>query len=219
MLFLFILGLTLVSCNNDEDGIDETLPRVMENLPSAVNVKSTSAYIPVGEKVHVELRVGFDGNLILPTTYGVKCYFLNGEDGFQVDGLEPSRTYYYTMVYYKGKDDVVYSKQTKSFTTQDVSIDFIELGEGNKLRVKVRGVEKWDIPSGLHVEFYSADGNGDFSNLSLRTRFLGDGIWEDDCWWPSEGDRWKAVVKCDSGRAVAETPVITFVNGEWKVEM
>ena len=219
MLFLFILGLTLVSCNNDEDGIDETLPRVMENLPSAENVKSTSAYIPVGEKVHVELRVGFDENLILPITYGVKCYFLNGEDGFLVDGLEPSRTYYYTMVYYKGKDDVVYSKQTKSFTTQGVSIDFIEPGEGNKLRVKVRGVEESDVPSGLHVEFYLADENGDFSNLSLRTRSLGNGIWEDDCWWPSEGERWKAVVKCDGGRVVAETPVVTFVNGGWKVDI
>ena len=219
MLFLFILGQTLVSCNNDEDGIDDPLPRVMEYLPSAENVKSTSAYIPVGEKVHVELRVGFDENLFLPITYGVKCYFLNGEDGFLVDGLEPSRTYYYTMVYYKGKDDVVYSKQTKSFTTQGVSAEFIQPGEGNKLRVKVRGVEESDVPSGLHVEFYLADENGDFSNLSLRTRSLGNGIWEDDCWWPSEGERWKAVVKCDGGRVVAETPVVTFVNGGWKVDI
>ena len=219
MLFLLILGQTLVSCKDDEDGIDETLPRVIENLPSAENVRSTSAYIPVNEKAHLELRLGFDENLLHPTVYGVTCYFLNGEDGFHVDYLEPSRIYYYTMVYYKGKDDVVYSKQTKSFTTQGVSIDFIEPGEGNKLRVKVRGVEESDVPSGLHVEFYLADENGDFSNLSLRTRSLGNGIWEDDCWWPSEGERWKAVVKCDGGRVVAETPVVTFVNGGWKVDI
>ena len=217
MLFLLILGQTLVSCKDDEDGIDETLPWVIENLPSAENVRSTSAYIPVNEKAHLELRLGFDENLLHPTVYGVTCYFLNGEDGFHVDYLEPSRIYYYTMVYYKGKDDVIYSKQTKSFTTQDVSVNFIEPFEGNKLRVKVRGVEESDVPSGLHVEFYRANENGEFSNLSLRTTSLGDAIWENECWWPSEGDRWKAVVKCNSVRVVAETPVITFVNGKWEV--
>ena len=112
MLFLLILGQTLVSCKDDEDGIDETLPRVIENLPSAENVRSTSAYIPVNEKAHLELRLGFDENLLHPTVYGVTCYFLNGEDGFHVDYLEPSRIYYYTMVYYKGLNGVIGGKFT-----------------------------------------------------------------------------------------------------------
>ncbi|MBR6981744.1 MAG: hypothetical protein IKH88_18200 [Prevotella sp.] len=70
-----------------------------------------------------------------------------------------------------------------------------------------------------HFGIIDIDGNRMTIVNLLTNQPSSDGIWEDDCWWPSGGDRWKAVVKCDSGRAVAETPVITFVNGEWKVEM
>ena len=221
MLFLLILGQTLVSCKDDEDGIDETLPRVIENLPNAENVKSTTAFIPFDEKRTVGVVYGFDENIIHPTdhmVYVVYCNYLDGEDGVHLKGLEPSRTYYYTTVYYNGKEEI-YSKQIKTFTTQGVKIEFIGQGESNKLRFKTYAAEEWDEVLDLSVALHGVNEQGVVGGLfTIGTNYIGDGVWELDFFIrPVEGDRWKAVIKCYNGREVAETPVYTFVNGEWKV--
>ena len=218
MPFLFLCGLTLVSCKDDNE-FEKTLPRFIEALPSAENVMSTSAYIPVNEKGNIELRLSYDGKIFTyPTDYTISySNFLDGKDGFELKGLQPSRTYYYTMVYHISKNKEVYSKQIKSFTTQGVSIEFIGQGESNKLRLKIHDADEEDADSHvLNVVFYGVNSNGEIESVFTHTTHIGNGIWEQDYWRPAEGDRWKAVVKC-SLRDVAETPVYTFVNGEWKV--
>lgn len=222
IFFLFLCSIALVSCKDDDNEIEETLPRVIEELPSAENVKSTSAYIPVNENAHVELRVGFDEkNVINPTEYMIMSLFLNREAGFELKGLEPSRTYYYTMVYHKSNKylEEVFSKQVKSFTTQGVSIEFIGQGERNSLRVKIHAADEEDADSySLHVTFYSVNGNGEVEGVFNKTNHIGGGIWEQEYFRPFEGDSWKAAVISNSGSAVAETPIYTFVNGEWKAK-
>ena len=42
-----IISLTFLSCGDDDKDIEDPMPKLVENLPSAESVKSTSAYIPV----------------------------------------------------------------------------------------------------------------------------------------------------------------------------
>ena len=220
MLFVIFLGLTFVSCKDDQDGSDEPLPRAIENLPSAENVQSTTAFIPIDERRPIGVVYGFDENLIHPTEHMVAmvhCDFLDGEDGFHLTCLEPSRTYYYTTVYYKDKKEI-YSKQVKSFTTQGVKIEFIGQGESNKLRFKTYAAEDWDDVLDLSVAFYGVNEQGVVDGFFTGTNYIGDGIWEQNYFRPTEGDRWKATIKCYYGREVAETPIYTFVNGKWEAE-
>ena len=215
-----ITSLTFLSCGNDEKDIEEPLPKLVENLPSAENIKSTSAYIPVYDKGMIELRWGGDKQL---TTYQGQYYttsLMKDSCGFRLTGLEPNYTYYYTMVYHKGEESII-SKQVKSFTTKGVSIAFIEPGtvsmgnwERNVLRVKTSGVEESDVPYNLHVVFYCTRDGSDGRSISTQTTYLGDGIWQDDS-WPSEGEHYQAVIKCwGDGRTVAETPFITLKDGQ-----
>ena len=223
ILFLFLLGLTLVSCKDDDEN-EVTLPQVLEDLPSAENIKSTSAYIPVNisanERGRLELLVGVDENLKNPSGLMYRSYYLDWggeEEGYELKALDPSCTYYYTMVFHKGNKgtDEVYAKQIKTFTTQGANIEFIGQGESNSLRVKAYGVEEEDADY-LHVTFYAFDKYSGAKSFMVGPNYMGNGIWEQEAFRPSEGERWQAVAKGYSGRVVAETPIYTFVNGEWK---
>jgi len=215
-----ITSLTLLSCGSDEKYIEEPLPKLVENLPSAEHVKSTSAYIPVYDEGQIELRWGGDEQVVSHAGPYISTYLMKDSCGFRLTGLEPNCTYYYTMVYHKGKESI-FSKQVKSFTTKSVSIAFIEPGtvsmgnwERNVLRVKTTGVEEDDVPYNLHVMFYCTRDGSDGRSISTQTTYLGDGIWQDDS-WPSEGEHYQAVIKCwGDGRTVAETPFITLKNGQ-----
>lgn len=222
MPILFVLGLVITSCGDDGESVDETLPRVLGNIPSAVDVKSTTAYVPVSEiptNGNLELRVCCDGDPRASEKYWFYCYTLDG-DGFSVKGLEPSRTYYYTIAFYKGGKGVnmVCSDQVKSFTTQGVSIEFIGQGESNRLRLKTTAVEDWDDVTGLHVHLYGINDDGEIKGVNYDTQYLGDGIWEANYFIPFEGDRWKAVIVGSENHIFAETPIHTFVNGKWQAE-
>ena len=213
-----IISLTFLSCRDDDKDIEDPMPKLVENLPSAESVKSTSAYIPVYDEGLIELRWGGNEQLNPYAGQYLSTYLTTDSCGFLVTGLEPDCTYYYTMVYHKG-DESICSKQIKSFTTKSVSIAFIEPGTismGNwdrkVLRVKTSGVEERDVPYNLHVVFYCIRDGNDGRSVSAQTTYLGDGIWQDDG-WPNEKEHWQAVIKCSGGRIVAETPFITLSNG------
>ena len=213
-----IASLTFLSCGDDDKDTEEPLPKLVENLPSAESVKSTSAFIPVYDDGLIELRWGGDEQLDSYAGQYLSTY-ITEDGGFLLTGLEPDYTYYYTMVYHKG-DESIYSKQIKSFTTKSVSIAFIEpatISMGNwerkALRVKTTGVEERDVPYNLNVVFYCTRDGNEGRSISTQTTYLGDGIWQDDG-WPNEGEHWQAVIQCwGGGRTVAETPFVTLSNG------
>lgn len=45
---LALLSLTFVSCGDDDEDIEAT-PEFIENLPSAENIKATTAFIPINK--------------------------------------------------------------------------------------------------------------------------------------------------------------------------
>lgn len=214
-----ISSLTLLSCGDDDKDIEDPLPKLVENLPSAESVKSTSAYIPVYDEGLIELRWGGNEQLNPYTFQNLSTHLTTDSCGFLLTHLEPDYTYYYTMIYHKGKESIC-SKQIKSFTTKSVSIAFIEpatisMGKWERkvLRVKTSGVEEWDVPYNLNVVFYCTRDGSDGRSISTQTTYLGDGIWQDDG-WPLEGEHWQAAIQCWGGRrTVAETPFVTLSNG------
>lgn len=223
ILFLILLGQTFVSCKDDEneDEYEDALIQAIDNLPSMQDIKSTTAFLPFDKKYryrHIELEVNIEDKFIM-SSYMILCYTMSEEeDGFRVFGLEPSRTYYYTLRYNK-KNTGIYSKQTKSFTTSGVNIEFIGRGENNKLLVKVHDLEEMDATLhtvGVAYQYFNKEGKEISKGGS---HYIGDFIWElSPSLVPSEGDYWKAFAKCSQDRVVAETPIITYVDGEWKAE-
>lgn len=212
-----ISSLTFLSCGGDDNDIEKNMPKLVENLPSAENVKSTSAYIPVYDKGSIELVWGGNEQFNLELVFYNYTYLPMDSCGFLLTGLEPDSTYYYTMVYHYGYESI-WSKQVKSFTTKGVSIEFIEPAiisgkyERKLLRVKTHGVEEWDVPYNLNVYFYWTQDGSDGCAISYPT-YLGDGIWQLDR-WPSEGEHWQAVIQNWGGyRTVAKTPIVTLSNG------
>jgi hypothetical protein len=210
-----ISSLTFLSCGDKDD----PLPKFVENLPSAERVKSTSAYIPVYDKGTIELRYGRNENLDTCWVEYYSAYLPKDSCGWLITCLEPDLTYYYTMIYHQGNERIL-SKQTGSFTTKGVSIEFIEpttisMGyeERKVLRVKTHGVEKWDVPANLQVIICCKRDGYDYPSYYGLATNVGDGIWQGE-WRPSEGEHFQALIKCRrSERTVAETPIFTFSNG------
>lgn len=213
-----ISSLTFLSCGGDDNDIENPMPKLVENLPSAENVKSTSAYIPVYDKGSIELVLGGNEQFNLEGVLYYHSFLPMDSCGFLLTGLEPDSTYYYTMVYHYGYESI-WSKQVKSFTTKGVSIEFIDptiISMGNwerkALRVKTHGVEEWDVPYNLNVIVYWTQDGSAGRSISYPT-YLGDGIWQLDS-WPSEGEHCQAVIQCWGGyRTVAKTPIVTLSNG------
>ena len=180
---LALLSLTFVSCGDDDEDIEAT-PEFIENLPSAENIKATTAFIPINTsdiKGDVFIYYGIEKYISeLPGMTGTIIFAIaqlkHGESGIFIRGLKPEHTYYYKIVYYPyNSKDPVFSKQYKSFTTtNDVSIQFTEpatIPMGNwsdyALRFKTSGIEEWDVPSNLQVALYSAFYNEDSDNISI----------------------------------------------------
>ena len=216
ILFLILLGQTFVSCKDDEneDEYEDALIQAIDNLPSMQDIKSTTAFLPFDKKYryrNIELEVNIEDKFIM-SSYMILCYTMSEEeDGFRVFGLEPSRTYYYTLLYNKkntGIYKVLYFK----------NIEFIGRGENNKLLVKVHDLEEMDatLTVGVAYQYFNKEGKEISKGGS---HYIGDFIWElSPSQVPSEGDYWKAFAKCSQDRVVAETPIITYVDGEWKAE-
>lgn len=74
-----IISLTFLSCGDDDKDIEDPMPKLVENLPSAESVKSTSAYIPVYDEGLIELRWGGSEQLN-PYAGAISFYIFN--DGF-----------------------------------------------------------------------------------------------------------------------------------------
>ena len=221
ILFLILLGQTFVSCKDDENEFEDELIQAIDNLPSMQDIKSTTAFLPFDKKYrhhNIELQVNIEDKFIM-SSYMILCYTMSEEeDGFRVSGLEPSRTYYYTLLYNKINTGI-YSKQTKSFTTSGVNIEFIGRGESNKLLLKVHDLEEMDADLhtvGVAYQYFNKEGEEISKGGS---HYIGDYIWElNPSLGPSVGDHWKAFAKCSQDRVVAETPMITYIDGEWKAE-
>lgn len=132
---LALLSLTFVSCGDDDEDIEAT-PEFIENLPSAENIKATTAFIPINTsdiKGDVFIYYGIEKYISeLPGMTGTVIFAIaqlkHGESGILITDLKPEHTYYYKIVYYPyNSKDPVFSKQYKSFTTtNDVSIQFTE---------------------------------------------------------------------------------------------
>lgn len=122
---LALLSLTFVSCGDDDEDIEAT-PEFIENLPSAENIKATTAFIPIntsdikgdvfiyyGIEKYISELPGMTGTVILAI-----AQLKHGESGILITDLKPEHTYYYKIVYYPyNSKDPVFSKQYKSFTT------------------------------------------------------------------------------------------------------
>lgn len=218
-----LLSLTFISCGDDDEDIKAPLPDFIEHLPSAENIKATTAFIPVNASLPegtVELYWGStetglrDGHV--STNLDKKL------NGFQLSWLEPDQTYYYTIAYYPPySNEPVYSKEIKSFKTKGVGIQFTDLAitsEGNRpeyaLRIKVTGLEETDALSNMYVSLYSAytDNSGYITHGICSLRYLGDAVWEYEA--IDEYDSYLAVIKNQEGRIFAKTPVVKFVDGK-----
>ena len=184
-----LLNLTFISCGDDDEDIKAPLPDFIEHLPSAENIKATTAFIPVNASLPegtVELYWG-------STETGLRDGYVSTNldrklNGFQLSWLEPDQTYYYTIAYYPPySNEPVYSKEIKSFKTKGVGIQFTDLAitsEGNRpeyaLRIKVTGLEETDALSNMYVSLYSAytDNSGYITHGICSLRYLGDAVWE-----------------------------------------
>ena len=220
-----LLSLTFISCGDDDEEIEDIQPAFIEHLPSAENIKATTAFIPVNTS---DFKGGVAGVHWGTKETGLRddAYVFSGRDwdpnGFLITGLEPEQTYYYTIVYYPPHiNGYVYSKEIKSFTTKAVSIKFTEpatIPMGNwsayALRMQTSGIEEWDVPSNLHVEVYSAYSDNEFDNTIgiCTTDYLGEGVWQYDA--PDEEDLYIAVIKNSGGRIFAKTPIVRLVDGK-----
>lgn len=226
---LALLSLTFVSCGDDDENIEAT-PEFIENLPSAENIKATTAFIPINTsdiKGDVFIYYGIEKYISeLPGITGTVIFAIaqlkHGESGIFIRGLKPEHTYYYKIVYYPyNSKDPVFSKQYKSFTTtNDVSIQFTEpatIPMGNwsdyALRFKTSGIEEWDVPSNLQVALYSAFYNEDSNNISICSiKYSEDGVWQHD--FPIENKCYMAVIKNTEGHIYAKTPIVRLVDGK-----
>lgn len=226
---LALLSLTFVSCGDDDEDIEAT-PEFIENLPSAENIKATTAFIPINTsdiKGDVFIYYGIEKYISeLPGMTGTIIFAIaqlkHGESGIFIRGLKPEHTYYYKIVYYPyNSKDPVFSKQYKSFTTtNDVSIQFTEpatIPMGNwsdyALRFKTSGIEEWDVPSNLQVALYSAFYNEDSDNIGICSiKYSGDGVWQHD--FPIENKCYMAVIKNTEGHIYAKTPIVRLVDGK-----
>ncbi len=226
---LALLSLTFVSCGDDDEDIEAT-PEFIENLPSAENIKATTAFIPINTsdiKGDVFIYYGIEKYISeLPGITGTVIFAIaqlkHGESGIFIRGLKPEHTYYYKIVYYPyNSKDPVFSKQYKSFTTtNDVSIQFTEpatIPMGNwsdyALRFKTSGIEEWDVPSNLQVALYSAFYNEDSDNISICSiKYSEDGVWQHD--FPIENKCYMAVIKNTEGHIYAKTPIVRLVDGK-----
>ncbi len=226
---LALLSLTFVSCGDDDEDIEAT-PEFIENLPSAENIKATTAFIPINTsdiKGDVFIYYGIEKYISeLPGMTGTVIFAIaqlkHGESGIFIRGLKPEHTYYYKIVYYPyNSKDPVFSKQYKSFTTtNDVSIQFTEpatIPMGNwsdyALRFKTSGIEEWDVPSNLQVALYSAFYNEDSDNISICSiKYSEDGVWQHD--FPIENKCYMAVIKKPEGHIYAKTPIVRLVDGK-----
>lgn len=226
---LALLSLTFVSCGDDDEDIEAT-PEFIENLPSAENIKATTAFIPINTsdiKGDVFIYYGIEKYISeLPGITGTVIFAIaqlkHGESGILITDLKPEHTYYYKIVYYPyNSKDPVFSKQYKSFTTtNDVSIQFTEpatIPMGNwsdyALRFKTSGIEEWDVPSNLQVALYSAFYNEDSDNIGkCSIKYSGDGVWQYD--FPNENKCYMAVIKNTEGHIYAKTPIVRLVDGK-----
>lgn len=226
---LALLSLTFVSCGDDDEDIEAT-PEFIENLPSAENIKATTAFIPINTsdiKGDVFIYYGIEKYISeLPGMTGTIIFAIaqlkHGESGIFIRGLKPEHTYYYKIVYYPyNSKDPVFSKQYKSFTTtNDVSIQFTEpatIPMGNwsdyALRFKTSGIEEWDVPSNLQVALYSAFYNEDSDNISICSiKYSEDGVWQHD--FPIENKCYMAVIKNTEGHIYAKAPIVRLVDGK-----
>ena len=226
---LALLSLTFVSCGDDDEDIEAT-PEFIENLPSAENIKATTAFIPINTsdiKGDVFIYYGIEKYISeLPGMTGTVIFAIaqlkHGESGIFIRGLKPEHTYYYKIVYYPyNSKDPVFSKQYKSFTTtNDVSIQFTEpatIPMGNwsdyALRFKTSGIEEWDVPSNLQVALYSAFYNEDSDNIGICSiKYSGDGVWQYDS--PNENQCYMAVITNTEGHIYAKTPIVRLVDGK-----
>lgn len=226
---LALLSLTFVSCGDDDEDIEAT-PEFIENLPSAENIKATTAFIPINTsdiKGDVFIYYGIEKYISeLPGMTGTVIFAIaqlkHGESGIFIRGLKPEHTYYYKIVYYPyNSKDPVFSKQYKSFTTtNDVSIQFTEpatIPMGNwsnyALRFKTSGIEEWDVPSNLQVALYSAFYNEDSDNISICSiKYSEDGVWQHD--FPIENKCYMAVIKNTEGHIYAKAPIVRLVDGK-----
>ena len=226
---LALLSLTFVSCGDDDEDIEAT-PEFIENLPSAENIKATTAFIPINTsdiKGDVFIYYGIEKYISeLPGMTGTVIFAIaqlkHGESGIFIRGLKPEHTYYYKIVYYPyNSKDPVFSKQYKSFTTtNDVSIQFTEpatIPMGNwsdyALRFKTSGIEEWDVPSNLQVALYSAFYNEDSDNIGkCSIKYSGDGVWQYDS--PNENQCYMAVITNTEGHIYAKTPIVRLVDGK-----
>ena len=217
-----LLSLTFISCGDDDEEIEDIQPAFIEHLPSAENIKATTAFIPVNSNLlgTVELHWG-------STETGLREGYVSSRldresNGFLLTWLEPEQTYYYTIVYYPyNSTEPVYSKEIKSFKTKSVSIQFTDpviTSAGNRptyaLRAKVEGIEERDYPSNLFVSIYSAyTDNGGNTTLGIcSNKYLGDAVWQYDA--PDEEDLYIAVIKNSGGRIFAKTPIVRLVDGK-----
>ena len=227
---LALLSLTFVSCGDDDEDIEAT-PEFIENLPSAENIKATTAFIPINTsdiKGDVFIYYGIEKYISeLPGmtesfSFYTVTYLTPGESGILITDLKPEHSYYYKIVYYPyNSKDPVFSKQYKSFTTtNDVSIQFTEpatIPMGNwsdyALRFKTSGIEEWDVPSNLQVALYSAFYNEDSDNIGICSiKYSEDGVWQHD--FPIENQCYMAVIKNTEGHIYAKTPIVRLVDGK-----
>lgn len=217
-------SLTLVSCSssNEDDPKEKYNLTFVDNLPEAESVRSTSAYIPVNDKGNFQLRYSTIEDISSSFMHVLSLNTLLNTDsrGFNLTGLEPETTYYYTMVYSINDHEEIPSKQVKSFTTKGVGIEFIEpetVSMGNwsrKIpRVKTIDIEDSEVPYNLFVQFRIwPESDPSQKGLSGVTTFAGKGIWKDDNSL-EEGYCYQAYVTNHYGRIFAQTPVMLWTNG------
>ena len=105
---LALLSLTFVSCGDDDEDIEAT-PEFIENLPSAENIKATTAFIPINTsdiKGDVFIYYGIEKYISeLPGmtesfSFYTVTHLTPGESGILITDLKPEHTYYYKIVYY-----------------------------------------------------------------------------------------------------------------------
>ena len=220
---LTLSSLSLMSCG-DNDELNEIRGKMtfIDNLPDAVDIKSTTAFIPVHDQGLFNIRFSTNDDLVTQfKSMMINTYDPQYSGGFLLQGLLPETTYYYTMECLVGKDSRIPSNQIKTFITHEVSVEFIEpdpevtnFWDRKLLRVKTYGIEENDVYYHLNVHFCTWD-QGEHSRKGwlVSTTYIGDGIWEDGSIL-FEGDCCQAfVMTFNDGHIVAQTPAMMMTNG------
>lgn len=218
-----LLSLALTSCSSDEeeDPVVKYHLTYVDNLPDAEKISSTTAYVPVNDEGDFWLYISTEKDMFAEYVLSRVLYtdLTQGVHGFNVEGLDPGTTYYYTMcTQINGKQ--LFSKEIKSFTTQEVSIEFMEpqtvsMVNWNKLipRVKTTNIDDSAAAHDLFVRFESWQKSTPKSvSVSSVTRFSGDGVWIDDSDL-LEGTCYQAFVINRDGTKFAQPPVMLWENG------